>query len=113
MSTMYVQCGMIVMGVSGVSTSLVVLMIRLPPRSTRTDTLFPYTTLFRSNDPGSYNGLGRFGTIDLAIDLAIHFKLGQRLVPGLLWNHQDAYPPPRHDARGLRRNGRGIRTGRA
>src|SRR3546814_15136846 len=28
-------------------------MIRRPPRSTRTDTLFPYTTLFRSN-------LGRF-----------------------------------------------------
>src|SRR3546814_16243127 len=25
-----------------------VLMIRRPPRSTRTDTLFPYTTLFRS-----------------------------------------------------------------
>src|SRR3546814_4949053 len=25
-------------------------MIRLPPRSTRTDTLFPYTTLFRSPD---------------------------------------------------------------
>src|SRR3546814_1096733 len=24
-------------------------MIRRPPRSTRTDTLFPYTTLFRSN----------------------------------------------------------------
>src|SRR3546814_6420909 len=29
-------------------------MIRRPPRSTRTDTLFPYTTLFRS-------GLERFG----------------------------------------------------
>src|SRR3546814_2231205 len=28
------------------------LMIRRPPRSTRTDTLFPYTTLFRSG-PGS------------------------------------------------------------
>src|SRR3546814_10263608 len=28
------------------------LMIRRPPRSTRTDTLFPYTTLFRS--PGSF-----------------------------------------------------------
>src|SRR3546814_11637004 len=28
-------------------------MIRRPPRSTRTDTLFPYTTLFRSPDPGS------------------------------------------------------------
>src|SRR3546814_6254516 len=24
-------------------------MLRRPPRSTRTDTLFPYTTLFRSN----------------------------------------------------------------
>src|SRR3546814_10352091 len=29
-------------------TSLFFLMIRRPPRSTRTDTLFPYTTLFRS-----------------------------------------------------------------
>src|SRR3546814_11219044 len=28
------------------------LMIRRPPRSTRTDTLFPYTTLFRSLSPG-------------------------------------------------------------
>src|SRR3546814_18580254 len=27
-------------------------MIRRPPRSTRTDTLFPYTTLFRSAAPG-------------------------------------------------------------
>src|SRR3546814_9290264 len=27
------------------------LMIRRPPRSTRTDTLFPYTTLFRSAAP--------------------------------------------------------------
>src|SRR3546814_518239 len=26
-------------------------MIRRPPRSTRTDTLFPYTTLFRSHEP--------------------------------------------------------------
>src|SRR3546814_21100153 len=28
------------------------LMIRRPPRSTRTDTLFPYTTLFRSRQFG-------------------------------------------------------------
>src|SRR3546814_18116513 len=28
------------------------LMIRPPPRSTRTDTLFPYTTLFRSRRVG-------------------------------------------------------------
>src|SRR3546814_3942235 len=31
--------------------SFVFLMIRRPPRSTRTDTLFPYTTLFRSPPP--------------------------------------------------------------
>src|SRR3546814_1725651 len=30
------------------SLSFFFLMIRRPPRSTRTDTLFPYTTLFRS-----------------------------------------------------------------
>src|SRR3546814_11525453 len=41
-------------GMLCLSTSVLVqsifffLMIRLPPRSTRTDTLFPYTTLFRS-----------------------------------------------------------------
>src|SRR3546814_12925313 len=31
------------------------LMIRRPPRSTRTDTLFPYTTLFRSAKPQELN----------------------------------------------------------
>src|SRR3546814_2797484 len=34
-------------------------MIRLPPRSTRTDTLFPYTTLFRSRDPHRSRTRGR------------------------------------------------------
>src|SRR3546814_14791260 len=29
-------------------------MIRRPPRSTRTDTLFPYTTLFRSQGEGEH-----------------------------------------------------------
>src|SRR3546814_2252537 len=29
------------------------LIIRRPPRSTRTDTLFPYTTLFRSGPPAA------------------------------------------------------------
>src|SRR3546814_5698649 len=32
-------------------------MIRRPPRSTRTDTLFPYTTLFRSNSLRSRLGM--------------------------------------------------------
>src|SRR3546814_7631916 len=35
-------------------------MIRRPPRSTRTDTLFPYTTLFRSN-AGPGVGIGASG----------------------------------------------------
>src|SRR3546814_15897977 len=34
-----------------VDDCLFLLMIRLPPRSTRTDTLFPYTTRFRSPHP--------------------------------------------------------------
>src|SRR3546814_20996456 len=33
-------------------------MIRRPPRSTRTDTLFPYTTLFRSNLTSSGRPIG-------------------------------------------------------
>src|SRR3546814_12364959 len=32
-------------------------MIRRPPRSTRTDTLFPYTTLFRSDLDGTSRAL--------------------------------------------------------
>src|SRR3546814_1333838 len=32
-------------------------MIRRPPRSTRTDTLFPYTTLFRSRPQTTAEGL--------------------------------------------------------
>src|SRR3546814_4165176 len=35
----------------GVESRVFFLMIRRPPRSTRTDTLFPYTTLFRSIGP--------------------------------------------------------------
>src|SRR3546814_14710679 len=47
------------------------LMIRRPPRSTRTDTLFPYTTLFRSRDvdvPALAFG-GASGAQGLAVDL--------------------------------------------
>src|SRR3546814_20609139 len=38
-----------VVGADRVLFLLCLLMIRRPPRSTRTDTLFPYTTLFRSS----------------------------------------------------------------
>src|SRR3546814_19684699 len=41
-------------------------MIRRPPRSTRTDTLFPYTTLFRSPPPlGAQAGTELAGGGDL------------------------------------------------
>src|SRR3546814_11621375 len=46
-------------------------MIRRPPRSTRTDTLFPYTTLFRSH---SYRG-----NSETAIE---HFRRALLLGPG-------------------------------
>src|SRR3546814_6037377 len=36
-------------------------MIRRPPRSTRTDTLFPYTTLFRSKRPKTHRQEKRAG----------------------------------------------------
>src|SRR3546814_12388435 len=54
------------------------LMIRLPPRSTRTDTLFPCTTLFRSvADLGGVaqthaDGRGEHGRIDIAGRAAAH-----------------------------------------
>src|SRR3546814_1650465 len=71
-------------------------MIRRPPRSTRTDTLFPYTTLFRSLspmnpqdlakrqaaeaalayvEPGEVLGVGTGSTVNLFIDLLAEKRL--------------------------------------
>src|SRR3546814_7111202 len=61
-------------------------MIRRPPRSTRTDTLFPYTTLFRSSD-GVLHGL-RHGD-------AARLRLGA--AGGIRDRHARA--ATRHDAR--------------
>src|SRR3546814_8073094 len=57
-------------------------MIRRPPRSTRTDTLFPYTTLFRSIGPRR-QGLDLFERIGLVLEqvgvmLAQHAGTGAR-----------------------------------
>src|SRR3546814_1801036 len=49
-------------------------MIRRPPRSTRTDTLFPYTTLFRSV------GIHRILVADREAGAAIH--IGFHVDPG-------------------------------
>src|SRR3546814_20805188 len=40
-------------------------MLRRPPRSTRTDTLFPYTTLFRAGSVGPAAHPGPHGSSDL------------------------------------------------
>src|SRR3546814_8251476 len=52
------------------------LMIRRPPRSTRTDTLFPYTTLFRS--PHGATG----DELELRLDLALVPQAPQPHSPG-------------------------------
>src|SRR3546814_11812259 len=57
------------------------LMIRRPPRSTRTDTLFPYTTLFRSVRPGHryIHPFGFYGLDMLGIEFHHHWLKGQAL----------------------------------
>src|SRR3546814_5441961 len=47
-------------------------MIRRPPRSTRTDTLFPYTTLFRSS-PGAKLDSGRLQAGDKLLGQQVMF----------------------------------------
>src|SRR3546814_9145983 len=101
-------------------------MIRRPPRSTRTDTLFPYTTLFRSRqgltfhdpDPArlavrgkqdvarhrerSRQGCAAYlfrpcAVPDGAADLALGRRLADRLVRGLC--HGMRWRVARHDRR--------------
>src|SRR3546814_9839051 len=85
--------------VYGVKILLFFLMIRLPPRSTRTDTLFPYTTLFRSievhvehrvgaeewigytHDLGKEQVVDRLGEQARAVVLVLVLRLRQRDVP--------------------------------
>src|SRR3546814_2290776 len=70
-----------------------VLMIRRPPRSTRTDTLFPYTTLFRSikgdpkvqfffRDKGLQIGqVLFFGRVGMMVgEIAVHFGEKQMML---------------------------------
>src|SRR3546814_10933757 len=57
------------------------LMIRRPPRSTRTDTLFPYTTLFRSAGPLCDSGDVYFD-IEREGRLPDYRKLPEDVVPG-------------------------------
>src|SRR3546814_3413249 len=57
-------------------------MIRRPPRSTRTDTLFPYTTLFRSlGHCALYAGGGKCQSIEL-LGIATQSQLVTQRVAG-------------------------------
>src|SRR3546814_10823995 len=47
-------------------------MIRRPSRSTRTDTLFPYTTLFRSGHAGDHVGRAVGVAVDRVLDRRHH-----------------------------------------
>src|SRR3546814_3123864 len=59
-------------------------MIRRPPRSTRTDTLFPYTTLFRSAAIGDF-ARSAIEPLDFAADIADH---GLQVHPQLMHRTQ-------------------------
>src|SRR3546814_10068339 len=56
------------------SCALFFLLIRRPPRSTRTDTLFPYTTLFRSEALGVALMASTVGTVFGYVILLILIK---------------------------------------
>src|SRR3546814_3966593 len=58
------------------------LMIRRPPRSTRTDTLFPYTTLFRS--------------VGAAVEQVVALVAVEQVVPGIARQRIAAVEQHRH-----------------
>src|SRR3546814_11798249 len=58
------------------------LMIRRPPRSTRTDTLFPYTTLFRSHPFSVWPEQEKNRVIERMIAYGKAAVFGYRDIPG-------------------------------
>src|SRR3546814_9789186 len=78
----------------------VFLMIRRPPRSTRTDTLFPYTTLFRSADRPQQIADTRLGRRPTVVRRRLH--RGSRDLPELVHRSRNA-PALHHPALSTRR----------
>src|SRR3546814_8141831 len=84
-------------------------MRRRPPRSTRTDTLFPYTTLFRSDErEAKWNALNPFpakGVPDackeaVTIENLLHLcfeRLGHDLRSRIIWNDKHLQTKPRSE----------------
>src|SRR3546814_18562302 len=79
-------------------------MIRRPPSSTRTDTLFPYTTLFRSQRPGAV--ICRVGRSDLGLCCARYGHKGIVARPAEL-RHKESP----HDERSYPCISRGVARG--
>src|SRR3546814_3164482 len=74
------------------------LMIRRPPRSTRTDTLFPYTTLFRSSAAGR---------TDVRLRLQRHAAPGRGGQGGLV-RGAEPVPAPRRPGAEPGQHGQGL-----
>src|SRR3546814_18232668 len=70
-------------------------MIRRPPRSTRTDTLFPYTTLFRSSDARALPGRRALGAVPLHAARGAAFGPVRRRLGGLHRDNDDRRRLPR------------------
>src|SRR3546814_16826153 len=61
-----------------INVSFLCLILRRPPRSTRTDTLFPYTTLFRSPLSGFTRGADFAGLKPAALE-GLRFAVSEDL----------------------------------
>src|SRR3546814_15072870 len=79
-------------------------MIRRPPRSTRTDTLFPYTTLFRSSSTNMCGALGAREDPSGIAAMGIHAIGGYRAAAGL----RPKYPAITDASRGNASQGRRL-----
>src|SRR3546814_8116743 len=82
-------------------------MIRRPPRSTRTDTLFPYTTLFRSHEIFGREGNDLHCSVPISVVTA---ALGGELeVPTLEGKIEVDVPEGSQSGKQFRLRGRGVR----
>src|SRR3546814_11867794 len=66
-------------------------MLRRPPRSTRTDTLFPYTTLFRSIDRLVTQGKGLFKIVGFMNGLGLPTPKRRLSVNPEAWKNRKVY----------------------
>src|SRR3546814_6364511 len=86
-------------------------MIRRPPRSTRTDTLFPYTTLFRSYQDTIDNTVHLAmvkGNLDATTPTLIRVHLRNTLQDVLGVEHEDFAWPLRRALKRIADEGTGV-----